>query len=152
MADSKRHRQQVALWTRVNLLLGGLVTTDNHKWPSEKLFEPRAFNEYLKVFISSAGIGVRSLSILPSPFSSANQVLPLNVHCFPVWWSFTVKWRRNHDGCFPELSCHIWMYWITPREVGIWITNESSFPRAKTVLDLTMLLFSIMGWLCASLP
>lgn len=152
MADISKLRQQVALCTRVNSLQGGLVTTESHRWPSEKLFEPREFREYLNVLVSGDEIGNRSLSIFPSPFSSANQVLLINVHIFPVWRSLIVAWLKYHEGFFPELSCLTWMYWTSPKDIGKWITNESSFPRASTVLEEIMFLLSIMGWLAASLP
>lgn len=153
MADISKHRQQVALWTRVNLLHGGLVTTDSHKCPSEKLLELLEFIEYLNVLVSSGEIGVISLSIFPSPFSKANQLLLRNVHFFPVWRSLIIAWLKYQDGCFPELSCLTWIYWTSPNDIGKWMMNPSSFPRASTVLPvLIMFLLSIMGWLSASLP
>ena len=152
MAEISRARQHVALCTRVNLLQGGLVTTESHRWPSQKLSEPLEFSEYLNVFVSTDEIGNRSLSIFPSPFSNANQVLLRNVHVFPVWRSLTVARLKYHEGFFPELSCLTCMYWTSPNDIGRWITNASSFPRARTVLEVIMFLLSIMGWLSVSLP
>ena len=131
---------------------GGLVITESHKCPSEKLFEPRELRERLKVFISRLERGVKILSILPSPFSKASQLLLINVHFFPVWRSFTTAWLKYQEGLFPELSCQTRMYCIIPSDIGKWITNLSSFPRAKIFLELIMSFCNTMGWLSASLP
>lgn len=50
---NRRQRQQETRWTRVNRLCGGLAMTENHRWPSLRLFVVFSVKRWLNSVICS---------------------------------------------------------------------------------------------------
>ena len=53
MDKNSNNRQQDTRWTRVNLLWGGRAMTENHRWPSLRLFVVFSVNRWLNSVICS---------------------------------------------------------------------------------------------------
>lgn len=122
-------RQHDSRWTRVNVLFGGRVKTDSHRWSSRRFFLVALTNKMLNL-VSSAFVATWSLrSTAPSPSSTASHWSHTNHHFSSVCKSRTSTRKRYQAGDLPALLCQIWTSLMRPRVCGTVNKNWSISPR-----------------------
>ena len=133
MAVNSTERQHEARCTLVKRFLLAFATTDTQMWFSMRPFHQRFRTSVLKS--SWYEVSRSSRSVLPSPLSSANHSLTVNIQEWFVCLSKMTISSRSQDGLLPELSCPMRTLWISPSRLLTLRTKISVFPRAKIVFS-----------------